>query len=144
MKLRFEIIAHKNHRYPTAGDYYQHKGVWWFKVSRMKDKRYMWLVFLHEMIEWSLCRLWGIKQREIDKFDKAYEASRPDTGGWNARLTSNFEECAPCGCRHLDEPGDDIHAPYHDAHAVASECERLIAKALNVDWVKYDETVAKL
>lgn len=97
----------------------------------MKDKRYVWLVFLHEMIEWSLCRLWGIKTRAIDKYDKAYEASR-DSGK------------APCGCRIKDEPGDDMHAPYHDAHAVASECERLIAKALNVDWVKYDETVAKL
>lgn len=131
VKLRFEIVAHRNQRYRTCGDYYQRKGVWWFRVSRMKDKRYVWLVFLHEMIEWSLCRLWGIKGREIDRFDMAYEKRR---------------QCqyADCGCRIKDEPGDDIHAPYHDAHAIATQCERLIAKALDVDWVLYDETVAKL
>lgn len=94
----------------------------------------MWLIFFHEFIEWGLCRLWGIKQRQIDKFDKAYEKARPSHG----------EAQAPCGCWVKDEPGDDIHAPYHDAHAVASQCERLIAKAIGVDWVSYDEAIAKL
>lgn len=135
MKFRFEIVAHRNQRYDTVGDYYQRKGVWWFKVSRMKDKRYVWLVFIHEFIEWSLCRLWGIKSREIDRYDIAYE---------KAREQQKDPSTAPCGCRIKDEPGDDIHAPYHQAHAIASQCERLIAKALEVDWIKYDETVAKL
>ena len=137
MKLRFEIVAHKNQRYETVGDYFQRKGVWWFKVSRMKDKRYCWLVFFHEMIEWGLCRLWGIKQRDIDKFDMAYEKARAVRWPVPPGHVS-------CGCRIKDEPGDDIHAPYHDAHAIATECERLIAKALNVDWLSYDEAIAKL
>lgn len=143
MKLRFEIVAHRNQRYPTVGDYYQRKGVWWFKVSRMKDKRYVWLVFLHEVIEWSLCRLRGVKQREIDRFDKRYESARAGVIFGNEEGFIPMGH-APCGCRIKDEPGDDIHAPYHDAHAVASECERLIAKALDIDWVRYDETVSKL
>ena len=101
----------------------------------MKDKRYIWLVFFHEVIEWGLCRLWGIKQRAIDKYDIAYE---------QARAGKKDVKAAPCGCWIQDEPGDDIHAPYHDAHTVASECERLIAKALRVDWLNYDIAVSKL
>lgn len=132
MKLRFEIVSHKNQRYETCGDYYQHKGVWWFTISRMKDKRYIYLVLFHEFVEWGLCRLWGIKGREIDRYDIAYEKAREKKGK------------APCGCRIKDEPGDDIHAPYHQAHALASQCEQLIAKAIGVDWVSYDEAIAKL
>lgn len=104
----------------------------------MRDKRYCWLVLLHEIIEWSICRLQGVKNRDIDRFDIAYEAER------STRQASNSKSHAPCGCSYKDEPGDDIHAPYHEAHKVASQCERLIAKALGVDLIKYDEAVMRL
>lgn len=133
MKLDFKIIPHEEQAYPTVGNYYLSKGVWRFRVSWMKDKRYCWLVLMHEFIEWGICQLTGVKGKAIDRFDVAYEKRRR-AGEVNAH----------CGCRIKDEPGDDIHAPYHDAHGVASECERLIAKCLGVDWVKYDETVGKL
>jgi hypothetical protein len=144
MNLKFEVIAHNRQRYETVGDWYKSKGVWWFKVSRMKDKRYVWLVFIHEFIEWAVCQVTGVKQREVDRFDREYEEARPSGGGWDARFSSQFEECAPCGCKFQEEAGDDIHAPYHEAHTVASQCERLIAKALNVDWVDYCEKVDAL
>jgi hypothetical protein len=131
MKIDFAPIAHNKQRYESAGDWFKKAGVWYFRVSRMKDKRYIWLVFLHEFIEWAICQLTGVKQRDVDKFDQAYETTRAD-------------DRALCGCKIQDEPGDDIHAPYHDAHAIASECERLIAKALDVDWIAYNETVNRL
>ena len=132
MKIDFEIIAHRNQRYPSAGDYYLQRGVWLFRVSRMKDKRYSWLVFAHELLEWMLCRLMGVRMGDIDKFDLAYEAGRSKGSG------------APCGCELQDEPGNDIHAPYHVQHVAATRCERLLAEVLGVDWDTYDATVENL
>ena len=133
MQIDFEIIPHRRQRYPTVGDWQKGKIGWLFRVSRMKDKRYMWLVFLHEIIEWGICQVQGVKERDVTRFDMAYEKRRA-TG----------ENKAPCGCKFWDEPGDDPHCPCHDAHVVATQCERIIAKALGVDWNDYDETVAAL
>jgi len=140
MKIDFAIIKHSRQRYETVGDWFKKAGVWYFRISRMKDKRYVWLVFIHEFIEWALCQLNGVKQKDIDKFDRDYEDSRP----LGAPGSRHSEVRTPCGCLHREEPGDDPHAPYHEAHAIASECERLIAKALGVNWVTYDEAVNDL
>lgn len=143
MILNFRIIAHRNQRYPTVGDYFLQKGVLHFRVSRMKDKRYCFLVWLHEMIEWAICRLQGVKLRDIDKFDMEYEKAWDD-----ATIGADFQvgktDAAPCGCWFYLEPGDDPHAPYHQAHQTATVCEKLIAEALGVDWTEYDRTVESL
>ena len=133
MELRYETIPHHKHRYPTVGDYYKLKGVWFFRVSRMKDKRYCWLVFLHEMIEWGICRVLGISQAAIDGFDKGYEEAR-----------GLGKEKAQCGCVIREDPGDDVHSPYHLAHQVATKCELLIADVIGVDWVKYEDAINEL
>lgn len=131
MLFNFRIIPHRQQRYPTCGDYFLRRKVWHFRVSRMSDHRYSWLVFLHEIIEWAICRLQGIKVRDIDNFDVAYETTRP------ADLT-------PCGCRHYDEPGSDPHAPYHLAHQVATDCEKSIAHAIGVRWSVYSDELERL
>jgi len=133
MNFAFEIIAHRDQRYPTAGDYIWRKGAWIFRVSRMKDRRYCWLVFLHELIEWAIATRQGVRQGAIDRFDIAYE---------NARSLGMKK--AACGCEIQDEPGDDPHCPVFKAHQVATKCERLIAEALGVDWEKYNEAVESL
>lgn len=148
MKLNIKFIQPAQHRYATVGDWFLSRGIWWLHVTRTKDKRHMWLVLFHEFIEWGLCQLWGIRQREVDKFDKAYEGARClNTLHLPSPLNAHSGECnhrAPCGCPINDDPGDDIHAPYHDAHAVASECERLIARALGVDWLDYEAAIEAL
>lgn len=131
MTLNFQIIPHCKQRYKTCGDWFPRRGVMLFRVSRMKDKRYCWLIFLHEVIEWAICRLTGVKAKDVDRFDKQYEASRS-------------AKRAPCGCLHEDEPGDDVHAPYCDAHQVATYCEREIARSLGVSWAIYTAEVESL
>jgi len=128
-----KFIAHKRHRYETVGDYFYKRGVWHFRVSKMKDPRYCWLVFLHEIIEWTICKLTKVPWRAIDRFDMDYEQAR---GPEHAPM--------PCGCSPYDEPGDDPHAPYRDAHLAATACEKIIAKALRVPWPLYEEAVEKL
>jgi len=147
MLIDFKVIPHKKQRYDTVGDYFRGKMVvgrvhipfWDFRVSRMKDRRYPVLVFLHEMIEFMLCRLAGIKMRDIDRWDIIYERNRPteDDPEW---------ACAPpCGCQKFyEEPGDDPHAPYHEQHRCATLCERLIAASLGVKWDEYNHAVESL
>ena len=128
MRIEFRIVPHTKQRYDTVGDYYPQRGALWIKVSDLKDRRYIILVFLHELIEYLLCRLARVKARDIDLFDRTYEQTRG-------------QGVAPCGCQHHDEPGDDEHAPYHRQHLCASGCEVLIAKTLEVDWAKYERAV---
>ena len=129
--IDFKVIPHSRQRYQTCGDYFEKRGWWCFRVSKMKDKRYAVLVFLHEIIEFCLCRLAGIPMKAIDEFDITYENSRKTGHTW-------------CGCKHYEEPGDDPHAPYHAQHMIAGECERTIADALDVDWDKYEAAVQSL
>jgi hypothetical protein len=130
MLIDFRIIAHREQRYPTVGDYFRKDGRFHFRVSRMKGA-YPVLVFLHEIVEFFICRQQGVKLRDIDRFDRDYEKAR-DSGR------------APCGCTIEEEPGDDPHAPYFDAHQTATQCERAIAKCLRVDWNEYEKAVRSL
>jgi hypothetical protein len=133
--IDFAVISHRRQRYPTVGDYFWRDHRWHIRVSRMKDRRYITLVFLHEIIEWTLCRLAKIPMLDIDHWDLIYERNRPkeDDPEWAGK--------APCGCKFFEEPGDDPHAPYHKQHVTATNCERLIAEALGVKWEKYEKAV---
>ena len=137
MLIDFRIIAHRGQRYDTCGDYFRKGGRVHFRVSRMKDRRYCLLVFIHELIEYLLCRAARVRMREIDRFDIAYEKRRRYHKGWAYGLT-------PCGCPFRQEPGDDPHAPYRKQHQVATACEKLIAETLGVDWEAYGRAVEKL
>jgi hypothetical protein len=134
VKIDFRVIAHKRQRYETVGDWYRAGGAMQFRASRMSDRRYAVLVFVHELVEWLLCREAGVKARDVDRFDMAYETAR--------ERPVHF--CAPCGCDFYEEPGDDPHAPYHAQHVVASAVERTVAKAMGVDWDKYNDEVESL
>ena len=131
MIIDFKVIPHRKQRYPTVGDYFLKHGRWMFRVSKMKDKRYPIAVFLHEMIECFMCRVLGVRQKDIDRYDMEYERLRP-------------KGITPCGCNPREEPGDDPHAPYHRPHQVATECERLICEALGIKWEQYCEVVESL
>lgn len=131
MIIDFQVIPHRKQRYPTVGDYFRKKGRWFFRISKMQDQRYSVLVFLHEVIEFLLCRTLGISMKEIDRFDIEYEKLRP-------------KGITPCGCNPREEPGDDPHAPYFKAHQVATQCEKIIAESLGVRWSDYEGTIESL
>lgn len=127
MNITIEVIPHDKQRYETVGDWQwldaakTHLKV---SVSEMKDWRYVVLVAMHELHEVLLCKARGIEQDEVDKFDMTYEANRPDG--------------------NIDEPGDDVMAPYYDEHQFATCLERLFAHELGVNWREYDKTVTSL
>lgn len=125
LNAKIETIPHSHHRYPTVGDwYYDSLGDWHIRVSRMEDWRYEFLVSFHELIEMALCRQAGISEDEVTDFDKDFEQQKPKGSDY--------------------EPGDDIQAPYHWQHQIATMFERVMARLLSVDWAEYEKAIDAL
>ena len=126
LKINFEVIPSSQQRYPTCGDYWlDEKGVWQFRVSRMGNLFYEILVLIHELTEWAMCEVIGIKETDIMKFDEMFEKERA-AGLWKD-----------------EEPGDDDRAPYRYQHQCATEVERLAARFFKVKWDIYATAVEK-
>ncbi len=117
-------VPHRQQRYETVGDWIPGNTVE-IRVSSMKDKRYVFLVALHEMIEYELCAMKGVTDAEVVDFDKGFEAER------KAGLHAPDEE-----------PGDDIRAPYNEEHSFATIMERTMAQKLGVRWSDYEKVVS--
>lgn len=93
----------------------------------MKDQRYIFLVALHELIEYELCKMNGITDREVVAFDV------------------NFEEERRRNLHPLEaEPGNDPRAPYRNEHGFATMIEMMVAQKLGVKWSAYEKTLLAL
>jgi hypothetical protein len=123
LHIVIETFDHSKQRYPAVGDWQIDKaGNLHIFVSKVSDQRYEFLVGMHEVIEGYLAVHAGVSPEAVDKFDRAYEATRKAGDD--------------------REPGDDPRAPFHPQHVFASKIERLLAKQLGVDWTKYDHDVS--
>lgn len=125
MIIIIETISHKEHRYETVGDWvFDKDGNLMIKVSEMGCWKYEALVGLHEAIEALLCKSRGISEEDVTKFDVAYERHRDEDD--------------------ISEPGDQYDAPYRREHFTATNIERQLAEALDVNWQQYDAVVNSL
>lgn len=119
-------VPHRKQRYETVGDWIPGKPAQ-IRVSKMKDQRYVFLVALHEMIEYELCKMHGITDREVVAFDVNFEAER--------RMNLHPVDA---------EPGDHPKAPYRSEHEFATMIEMMVAHKLGVSWSDYERTVLSL
>ena len=119
-------VPHRKQRYETVGDWIPGKPAE-IRVSKMKDQRYAFLVALHEMIEYELCKMNGISDREVVAFDVNFEAER----------RSNLHPMEA-------EPGSDPRAPYRKEHDFATMIEMMVAQKLGVSWSAYERAVRAL
>lgn len=119
-------VPHRKQRYETVGDWIPGKPAQ-IRVSKMKDQRYVFLVALHEMIEFELCKMHGITDREVVAFDVNFEAER--------RMNLHPIDA---------EPGDHPKAPYRDEHEFATMVEMMVAQKLGVSWSDYEKTILSL
>lgn len=124
MKITIETIPHTDQRYPTCGDWIWSGDDLKISVSDTGNPDHALLVGVHEMIEAWLCRQNGIDELAVSAFDIAFEASRPPDD--------------------LSEPGDDIEAPYHHEHMMASDIERYLAAVMHIPWKEYEEAICAL
>ncbi len=119
-------VPHKKQRYETVGDWVPGRPAQ-IRVSKMKDERYVFLVALHEMIEYELCKMNGISDEEVVAFDVGFEAERR-------------ENLHPVDA----EPGSDPRAPYRDEHEFATMVEMMVAQKLGVKWSDYERSILDL
>lgn len=119
MRITIETIPHDDQRYPTLGDWtFDEGGNLNVKVSTLGDPDYEFLIGLHEMIEAFLCHKRGIRQEDVDEFDRTH--------------------------RIFNEPGAHPEAPYRHEHAFAEAIERLMAHELGVFWPEYEQVIEAL
>ena len=122
MKIIIETIPHDEQRYDTVGDYFiVPNGDIHVLVSGTLSWQYSALVALHELVELLLCKDKGITNEAIDEFDLNWKP--------HSRYT---------------EPGNDPKAPYHIQHKFATRIEKLMAKALSVDWKLYNAFIDQM
>ena len=124
MKVTIEVIPNEQQRYPTVGDWQWDGDDLTISVSQMGNWRYEMLVAVHELVECLLCRERGIRQEDVDEFDRRYESTR-----------AKF---------NLNEPGDEPFAPYYHEHQFATCIERLLANELGLNWQIYEGVVNEL
>ena len=120
MNIRINTIPHNQQRYETAGDWQFLGDELVINVSDMDSFAGLneFLVGIHELIEAMLCRSYGIKEQEVDDWDKA----------------------------HIDDadPGAIPGCPYYRQHFLASIIERMLADELDVNWNDYEEAIENL
>lgn len=119
-------VPHRKQRYETVGDWVPGKPTE-IRVSKMRDERYEFLVALHEMIEYELCKMSGVTDKEVVAFDVSFEAERR-------------RNIHPADA----EPGNDPRAPYRKEHEFATSVEMMVARRLGVRWSDYEKTLLAL
>lgn len=104
--IRIEFVPAASMRYVTLGDFWETDDALIIQVSDEVPPNEQYLVALHELIEWKLCALSGITNKQIDDFDFVYQGD--------------------------GEPGDEPHSPYRTQHRFAMLIEHLMAHEMGV------------
>lgn len=118
LTITVRVVPRKTQRYDTIGDWRWRGRTLRIRISReiaAKQREYLALVFVHELIEALLCRSARITTDVVDSFDRSFVGD--------------------------SEPGDDPLAPYHREHTMAESVERQFAKALNLSWPDYQRAL---
>lgn len=142
------VIPHAAQEYETAGDYSDGPDrSYRIRVSSLNDEKMEFLVAIHELVEFALCRAAGIRPEETTQFDVLYERARIErrvdgTSTADAELLHRFG--CQCDIDKFSEPGDDQHAPYYAEHQYATSVERMMAAGMGVPWNEYEERVFAL
>lgn len=116
------VVKSSEQPFCTIGHWmYDKEGNLLILITKMKDWRYEFGVFIHEIVEWALCEYKGITVEECDKFDELYEEGYR-TGKIPVKK----------------EAGYDKHCPYHRGHVWGDRISWVIMVLLGVNWKDYN------
>ena len=119
-KIVYQTTPHEEQDYDTAGNYWEGFDCDEYRASKLPQGwRAELAVFVHEMVEFQLCKEAGIKEPDIAYFDTH-------------------------GGKDSDDPGTMKSAPYHSQHQTATSIEKYIIKKLGLNWDEYDKDFLKL
>ena len=100
-------IPRGKQRYNTSGDWQWQGNKLTVAVDERDNLRDEMLIAIHEIVEAFLCRMHGIEEKDVTKFDMDLDRTNPDL-----------------------EPGDQANAPYHKEHKIASLIENFLIQFL--------------
>ena len=116
MQIIIRRIPQEEQRYETLGDWFVDPDGTIQIKSTDDDEDVAFLIALHELCEYWLCKHHGVTVEAVDKFDFEWTKNHPEY---------------PCveGCV---EPGESPLAPYHEEHRHAMLIEHLMANFLGM------------
>lgn len=121
MEIEVKTIPHASQFYVTPGDWhFDRLGRLRIYVSELGNDDYNFLIAVHEMVEAYLCKKRGVNQDDVTNFDKMMLE------------------------KGVDNPGDDVRAPYHKEHRVAIIIESILMHEMNLSDVEYLELQNRL
>jgi hypothetical protein len=110
------VIPHKSQRYPTVGDWVEPSpGQRMVSVSDVGNDNSNFLIGSHEEIEQHWCKMHGVTQADVDRWDMAFNGE--------------------------GEPGDDPECPYHEGHVIAMKHERELCADYGLDWEAHETAI---
>lgn len=124
LDIRVKTVPHESHRYPTIGDWQWKNEKLTVRVSEMNNWEHELLVAVHELVESYLCRMDGVPECLVGKFDRQFEKQRK--AGDNR------------------EPGEQKDCPYREQHLMAEHIEHSLCEVLGVKWKDYIRALEKM
>lgn len=116
-------IKQSEQRYETLGDWWDDEnGCTQIRVTHLKNPDSEFLVALHELVEQYLCKKRGITDEAVTAHDVMFEKERSEGKHGS-----------------MDEPGDDIRAPYRKEHCTSEIVERIVANELGISWKDHND-----
>jgi len=85
------------------------------KIVDQENDLYNRLLLIHALVEHTVAQMTGVTDSQIDGFDMNYQGD--------------------------GEPGDDVDAPYRDAHCLGVAVERMICAHLHVPYTQYEKDI---
>jgi hypothetical protein len=122
MNITIKIVPESEMRAEVDGAdwYWDRNGDLQVRVTPMSDWRREILLAVHEMVEALMCKVNGVTQASVDKFDLEYDKTH----------TFDFDA------------GDAAGAPYEREHCLATAIERILCAEFKVNWESYDRELA--
>ena len=127
-EIHIKFIDGVQQRYPTCGDYFTSNGIDTITITKQDTPEKNLLIAIHEFVEWALITKRGIKESDIDAFDIEWNKKAEASNDWFK------DDIAP-------EPGWEPECPYGKEHATAEIIERILAQALDINWIDYDKNL---
>lgn len=119
LNIEIKTIPQNEQRYVTVGDYWQDGVKDVFRITDCANRKYEWMLAIHELIEKALNESRAISNAAVDAYDLSQKSLD-------------------------DEPGDEPDCPYRDTHCFATATERMLCAAMGLSWKEYDEFLAGL
>lgn len=124
----FFTIPHMFHSYPTVGNWqFNNDGALVIFISELSNKKYEFLLTIHEYVEAMSCKFSGITVKQVDDFDLMFEKKS---------ILGKVGD--------TDEPGDESDCPYKKQHCIATGIERILACQIGVDWKTYEKELSEM